>query len=310
MNPPEDTLIEIEGCNKRWITVAGPGQWEQGVALADEDSGTDFDGMYEAPFTAIYNATAFSIGADFGGYREDKYDFILAFHIIGTPEMPWREADSEFRKMWSVRRDSKIWVTVGGSRRSLTVRLGAKPKIKAINDPNSEGYALALLPLVGPYPRWVEKDFETKFITETDTTDGSVETGYVTAWNPLPEDYPSWPQWDVQGEAGIVWTIPDYSWGSDEHERAEEDALHKIVMPPLIAGEHLWIDTDKMARNGQVNSSLDTQVYLRMAGKKFMYPFPGGLKKTQIPVSVTGAPIGAGIRLRCPLEWPRPWGLE
>lgn len=307
----ESAIIEIEGCDGGdWWPVAGPDQWKRGVALADEESGTDFDGMYDAPLTALYNSTAFQIGADFGGIREDKYDFILAFHVMSTDEISWQEIDSQFRLAWSARRDTTIWVTTGNSRRKLPVRLGDKIKVKVMNDPIAEQYGLVLVPLVGAYPRWMEQPLVSTYITTTDTTGGGTETGYVEVANPLPIDYEIYLQWVVQGSAGIVWTIPDFSWGSDEYERPTLDAARKIVMPPLIEGEHLMIDTDKMARHGQVVSSLDTQVYARMNGKRFMYSVPGRTPRTMIPVSVTGAPIGAGIQVRCPRPWPRPWGLE
>ena len=98
IEPPDSVLVELESPYGRRWTLAGEGQWDQNVCLADEDSGTDFDGMYEAPFTAIYNSTAFQVGSTFGGIREEHYDFILAVHIFGTKDTPWRYVDSEFRK--------------------------------------------------------------------------------------------------------------------------------------------------------------------------------------------------------------------
>ncbi|MEV6555865.1 phage tail protein [Nocardia sp. NPDC051756] len=313
IDPPQGTLIELEGCgspNDLW-PLAGVGQWDRGVALADEDAGFDFDGMYDPPVTALYNSTAFEVGATYGGIREEKYDFILAVHVYGTPQKPWRYVDSEFRKAWSFKRDSKLWVSTSDSRRCLPVRLGAKMKIKAVNDPDSEQYGLLLIPVVGAYPRWIETPAVSTFITQTDTTGGGTETGYVTVSNPLPADYEIWPQWRIQAShAGMVVTLPDYSWGSDEYDRATEDATRKVQLAPLLLNEHLLVDTDKMALNGQFNSSLDTQFYQRMGGKRFAYSLPGGTPPTQVPVTVTGAPAGTGIQVLCPRPWPRPWGLE
>ncbi|BAD56384.1 hypothetical protein [Nocardia farcinica] len=308
---PDETLIELEGCDGQWWPLAGPGQWGRGVCLADEDEGTDFDGMYESPVTAIYNSTAFEVGAHFGGTREEKFDFILALHVKGEKGTPWRYIDSAFRNSLSFRRESKLWVATGDSRRRLPVRLGAKVNIKAVNDPNSEQYGKLLVPLVGAYPRWVEDPAVSTFITQTDTTGGGTETGYVTVSNPLPEDYEIWPVWQIQASAaGMVVTLPDYSWGSDLYDRAEEDALRKVVLAPLLAGEHLEINTDKMAWGGQFNSSLDTEFPQRMGGRRLNYSIPGRTKPTQVPVTVTGAPAGTGIRVLCPRPWPRPWGGE
>lgn len=307
----EGALVEIEGCNGKWWPVSGPNQWSLGVALADEDTGTDFDGMYEPPVTTLYNSTAFQIGADFDGIREEKYDFILAIHVIGTADKHWRTIDSEFRKSFSFKRDTKIWVEVEGSRRSLRVRLGAKPKIKAVNDPNSEQYGLILLPLVGPYPRWIETPRPSLWVTTHDTTGGGTETGFVWVGNPLPEDYDAYPVWEIQsGAAGMVVTLPDYSWGSDSHERATEDALRRVQLAPLLAGEHLLVNTDPLAMGGQFVSSLDTEFAGRMNGVRLVYPIPGGTPRTQLPITVTGAPIGTGIRVTVPRDWPRPWGLD
>lgn len=311
IDPPKGVLVELEGCDGEWWPLSGEGQWDRGVCLADEEEGTDFDGMYDAPFTAIYNSTAFQVGAEYGGMREEKYDFILAVHVLGTKQMPWRYVDSAFRKSLSPKRDANLWVSTDDSRRCLPVRLGAKPKIKAVNDPDAEQYGLLHLPLVGAYPRWIGAPFTSTFVTHTDTTGGGTETGYVTVSNPLPEDYEIWLQWRIQASnAGMIVTLPDFSWGNDEYDRATEDAARKIQLAPLLAGENLLIDTDKMALNGQFNSSLDTEFYQRMGGIRFAYHLPGNTPPTQVPITVSKAPIGTGIQVVCPRPWPRPWGLE
>ncbi len=307
MTAPEVTRISIISPDGDVFPVAGPDQWERGVCLADEDTGTDYDGMYDAPFEAIYNATAFQIGADFGGVREDKYEFVLAFHIKGTRTRTLRQADSEFRRAFDARRQSKIVVHHEDSTRWLDVRLGGKPRIKSKNDPNGEQYLLILYPIIAGYPRWREDDFPSSFVTTTDTTGGGTETGYVTISNPCDVDI--WLKWVLQGTPGIIWTVPDYSWGNDQFGRAVEDSLHKIVMPPLIDGEHVTIDTDPDSNVGQVNSDLDTEIYLRMNGKTFMYKIPPGTTAT-LPITVSHAPIGAVIQAKSPRTWTRPLGLE
>jgi len=311
ITPPDDIKVEAEGCNGRMWTLAGEDQWDQGVALADEDEGTDFDGMYDAPFTAIYNSTAFEVGARFGGIREEKYDFILAVHVMSTPQMNWRDVDSEFRLSWSAKRDSKLWVKEGDSRRCLPVRLGGKTKIKATWNPKGEQYGLILLPLIGAYPRWMGEPLISTFTTTTDTTESGFEIGYVKMGNPLPEDYEIWPEWRIQAAAeGMVVELPDYSHGSDDYERAEEDALRKLILAPLLEDEHLLVRSDKMAFGGPFVSSLDTQFHQRMGGRRLCYPIPGRTPNALYPVKVSGAPIGTKIQVQCPRPWPRPWGLE
>lgn len=301
------TLIQIQGWNGELFTVAGEGQWDRGIALASEDAGTDFGGMYESPVETIYNATAFQLGSTFGGIVENEFDFILAFHAKGSKDMPFRLVDSDFRKAFSYTKDTKIIVEHDGTRRWLNVRLKAQPKLKAVNDPNSEQYGLLLYHLVGAYPRWLETSVTSSFIATTDTTVSGSETQNLAIANPTNSDM--WVKWVLQGTAGIIWTIPDYSWGNDQFLRATSDAARKVVMPALIAGETVSIYTDPDSQDGQVNSNMDTEVYLRMAMQEFMYKVPPGTNTT-IPVKASHAPIGALAQLICPREWQRPIGLE
>lgn len=305
----QETLIQVQAWDDpgNLFTVAGINQWDRGIALAAEEAGTDFSSMYESPVETIYNATAYQIGADFGGIRENKFDFILAFHAKGTRDMPWRMVDSDFRKAFSFTKNSRIIVEHDGSRRYLDVRLAKTPTIKANYDPNGEQYALILYPLVGAYPRWKEDDAVSSFVATTDTTVSGTETHNLVLSNPSPIDV--WVKWTLQGTAGIIWTIPDFSLGNDFFDRGVADAARKIVMPALINGENVKIDTDPETNDGQVNSSLDTEIYLRMNGKTFMYQISPGTNIT-VPVTVSKAPIGAGAQLRVPREWPRPWGME
>jgi len=143
----------------------------------------------------------------------------------------------------------------------------------------------------------------------TASTVPTIETGYVTAWNPT--NTVCWLKWMAQaGNANVEWTIPDFSWGSDSWNRASEDAGRMIIMPQLILGENISVDTNPLTFAGQVNSSLDTQVYLRMNGVQFLYPIPPRTPPTDIPVQVTGAQPGNGIKMYCPMEWLHPWGGE
>ena len=297
--------------------VSGQGAGSRNVELATGDDGTDFDGMYDPPFQSLYTSTAFQTGSTFTGFREDSYDFELAFHIFGTPELEWRFTDSDFRLAWDIVEQSRIRVETDESVRRLAVRLGSKPKIRTTHDPNRRKRSLLLVPLIAAYPRWVEPDWgentppnhPTKFVTTTDTTASGFEDGVVTVWNPTP--LKQWVRWSVQGTAGIIWTIPDFSWGQEAmHDRpAGVDVARKITLAPLIAGEHLKIDTNPESIDGMYNSDLDTEVYMRQQ-VEFMYPIPPRTPPTQVPIRVSKAPIGAGIQVRGPMEWNRPWGLQ
>jgi hypothetical protein len=305
-----DSIITVESWDGDEFPVHGFGAGTRGVWLAEEGDGTDFDGMFDPPVQALYTSTAFQTGATFTGIREDPYDFLLAFHVVGTAEQPWRSNDSDFRLAWDFVRQSRIRVEVEESTRRLAVRLGSKPRIKTAHDPNGKQYGLSLIPLIGAYPRWVEPDLTDSFVTTTDTTVSGTENGVVRVSNPTP--LPMWMRWVLQGTAGIRWTIPDFSWGQEElHDRpAGADVARKIVMPPLIAGEHVKIESNPESPDGQFNSDLDTEIYLRTGGVEFMYPIPPRTPPTDIPIAVSKAPIGAGVQVFVPSEWQRPWGMQ
>ncbi|WP_069165466.1 hypothetical protein [Nocardia altamirensis] len=303
-----ETLIELEGHNGQRFTVAGPGAGARGVYLAPENDGTEFDLLYDAPVKTIWNSTAFQLGASYGGMREEKYEFTLAFHVIESATAAWRDNDSALRKAFSYEKRSKLWVQVDDSRRRLDVQLASNPRVKVGTDPNGRQYGLVLVPLAAAYPRWMEADVTATFVTTKDTTNGSTELGSVKIANPT--DTEIWLKWVLQGTGAIKWTLPDFSFGDDRFDRATKDADRMIVMPELRANENVRVDTDEMAMEGQVVSSLDTAVYQRMNGKMFLYPVPPYTPETTLPVAVTGAPQGAGLQVRVPRLWTRPWGLE
>lgn len=309
---PEEALIQIEGYNGDWVTVAGPGMGAEGVFLASEEDGLEFDELFEPPLKQLWQATTFQVGESYGGLRQPKIVFDLPFHVTETSDYPWSYNNSRFRKLFHPKKQSKIWIQVEESRRHLKIQLGDRVKVKTTGEPNRQQYSLDTVPCVGAYPRWFEPDWCSTYITTTDTTGGGVELGEIPAWNPTPDDI--YLKYMAQAEQGIRWTLADLSFGSDLEDRAVQDADRVVVCPALIAGEQLRIDTDPQAKGGQFVSSLDTAVYLRANGVEFLYPFPAytGTEGDpfMLPVAVTGAPIGAGVQVRCPRPWLRPWGLE
>lgn len=397
----------------------GDQEGAEGIRLAFEGAGTVFEDAYESPVTAIYNSTAFEIGGRYGGLREDMFEFAWVFNIKSTDNLPWRVADSRFRKSMSFTRDFRIYCKiVGESTRFLSVRLMETPKLKVQTDPNRQKFGMVFVKFVGAYPRWCEEDYTNTYVCTTDTTvhlsapvlntpststtggtlaaatyyykitalgttgettgsnevsrvttgststvtftwaavsgatgykiyrststgtekylatvgvvttytntggttNGSIsvpgantsygiEIGSLTVYNPTQNE--QWVKYVAQaGNAGIVYTLPDFSWGDDRFDKATADSARMILMPALINGENIVVDTDEMSMAGQVVSSLDTAVYLRMNNVEFLYPTPPYTPPTQVPIAISQAQIGNLIQIRCPLAWSRPWGGE
>lgn len=307
------TLIEIESWEGEWFTITGPGKGDRRVWLSGETAPT---GLWDAPVSTIYNSTAFQDGADYGGDRYDKRVITFDVEIYGNPDNPWERAWSDWVRAFRTDRDSKIWYTTDNSRRFLKVRKSKQATMQPTIDPEKTRHATVSMELVSGDPWWYEDSDLEEFITTTDTTSTSpvvYESSTIKAWNDGP--LLMYPEWLFQGVAGIKWRIADYSFDQEEmHDRDEGvDATRVIQMAPTIDGEHVYVDTDPMAKDGQFISSLDTEYGLRMNGVRFMYPVPvyTGTKSSPIllPVSVTGAPIGSGIQLRMRRAWPTPMGL-
>lgn len=301
------TRIQVENAAGDWWTIAGEGKGDRGVYL-----GQRVDGLWMAPKETIWNSTAFQDGASYGGDRNPKRDITFDVEITSTRTTGWERCWSDWVKAWRSTEDCRIWYETENSRRYLTARLAKHVNMAPTVDPELNSHATLTMNLTAGDPSWYETVATSSFITTTDTTGGGTANGTVELSNPTPLDL--WPIWVIQGTAGIRWTIPDWPFGNDIFERADEDAARAIQMPPLIAGEHVLIDTDPLAENGQVNSSLDTEVYQRMNGVRFMYqvpPYTGSVEDPIIlPVSVTHAPIGAGIELRMRRAFPTPMGMQ
>lgn len=286
-------IVELESWNGEWFTLLGPDKGDRGVFL-----GQSPEGLFEdEPTEAIYNSHAFQIGADFGGIVIDKKDVIFEAHVRDTPDASWLENYSAWKRALHFKKDSKLWVETDDFRRYLKVRLlrnnGMVPQI----NPDRTQYASVAMNLVAGDPRWHAKDFTDDWTTTVDNTGTqNVEWGEVEIENLTDTDI--WLKWVCHAYPGVRYLIPDFSWGDDRFERAEEDADRLLVMPPLLAGEHFRIDTDE--EELQVVSNIDTQLYIRMKGVQFLYPVPAGTKRQTISVGAIGAPIGAGVQVRSP----------
>lgn len=310
-----DTIIQVEHAGE-WWTIAGEGKGDRGVWL-----GQSVAGLWTAPLETIYNSTAFQDGADYGGKRYGSREITFDVEILRTASESWERNWSDWMKGFHPDKDTRIWYETENSRRYLTVRLSSHATMSPKVDPERRGHATLTMNLIAGDPWWYEDDATSTFVAATDTTAGGVETGQIPIWNDTP--LPMYPRWIFQGVAGIEWTLPDWSFGQEaEHDRDEGvDAARVLNMPATIEGEHVFIDTDPLARDGQANSSLDTEYHMRMNGVRFVYPAPEYLKHPDgrmatkndpimLPVAVTGAPIGAGVQLRMRRAWPTPMGMQ
>lgn len=296
-----EALVQVETFRGEWFTISGPGQGDRGVELS-----TKVEDLYDVPVETIRNSHAFQKGSSYGGKRIKHRIPVFGVDIVGETGSEWELLDSEWAKGWDYDHESKLWVETESSRRYLSLSLFEQPKIDLEFDPHGELYAQVMMTCVAGDPYWYEPDETAQWVSTTDTTGGGTASGDVTVHNPTNQEI--WLKWVLQAYPGAIYSLPDFSFGDDREERAVIDANRVIQMPALIAGEHLLVDSDPDTT--QVESNIDTAVYLRMGGVRFAYPIPPYTPPTSLPVSVTKAPAGVGVQVRMPRPWSRPWGLQ
>lgn len=257
------TVVELEGVNGEWFTIAGRHAGDKGVYLA-----TGVSGLFDPPVKASYEEPGNYPGARYLSHRVLRRDLIFAVHILEDGES-WLSRDSEWRKAWAFDRDCKLYVTTAESgTRYLKVRLFESPDVDTETDPNGRTLTTVKMVTVAGDPFWYEDDVVYTAVTKTDT---SFDPNQLP-W-PWPQNIPSetlkikvdpedskgglnptdqyiFPKWTVPGSShapsepyipglpwlgaptsrGVVWTLPDYSF------EEPDQAKRRVKLPPLIGG--------------------------------------------------------------------------
>lgn len=335
----QKTIVELEGVNGEWFTLAGPESGDRGVYL-----GTDVKGLFDPPVKTVYEEPGNFPGARYLNHRILKRDVVFAVEILEDRSESWLSRESEWRKAWAFDKDAKLHITTDESgTRTLKLRLQESPEVAWFHDPNGLTINRTVMVCVAGDPFWYENDVVHSAVCTKDTR---FDPG--TYWQtpdpdriPFenlvinvdvdnrrgglnPTDQPIFPKWTVEGSTEqipefpwpfppgvdipwerapfVQWTIPDYSF--------EDDALanRRLRLPGLIYKENCVIDTDP--RMEQVSSESGSQVWARMNGVRFRHPVPPWTKNKQFDIKVSGAVPGQMVTLRLPRAWSRPWGME
>ena len=267
------TVVELEGVNGEWFTLAGPNAGDKGVHLAKGVKGM----FYDPPVKVVDETPGNYPGSRYLNHRVLRRDIVFGVEILNDPGAnSWLSRDSEWRKAWSFERDCKIYVTTDSGTRYLKVRLLESPEVDMETDPNGNVINRTIMTCVAYDPFWYEDDVIYEAETQTDTTFDPnplpwpwprealpTETLEITV-DPEdgkgglnPTDQPIWPKWIVPGSTekpaepyipwlpwlgapkspATIWTVPDYKF---ELEDGDDPSLatRRIRMPGLIGG--LW----------------------------------------------------------------------
>ncbi|AGK87142.1 minor tail protein [Mycobacterium phage Dhanush] len=263
-----DTLVELEGVNGEWFTLAGPGEGDRGVYL-----GTDVKGLYDPPVKVVYEEPGNYPGARYLNHRILRRDITFGVEILNDAAIgpnSWLSRESEWRKAWAFDRDCKLYITTPESgTRYLKVRLGESPEVSWFTDPRGNKINRTVMVVIAGDPFWYQDDVVYSAVTQTDTTFDPnplpwpwpqealpTETLSITV-DPAdgkgglnPTDQYSWVKWILPGSTqvpaepyvpgipwlgapkspAVIWTVPDYSF--------EDESLsnRRVRMPGLIGG--------------------------------------------------------------------------
>ena len=263
----QKTIVELEGVDGQWFTLAGPCSGDQGVYLA-----TDVKGLYDPPVKVVHEEPGNWPGARYLNHRVMKRDIVFGVEILDQRcGDSWLSRESEWRKAWAFDRDCKLFVTTEESgTRYLKVRLFEQPEVSWFTDPNIHGVNRTVMVCVALDPFWYEDDVVYSAVTQTDTRFDpnelqlpwpwpQKELPRETLWIEVPRhergglnptDQIIFPKWTVPGSTekpaepyvpGIpwlgapksqatTWVLPDYSWQNDEN------AGRRLKLPSLIGG--------------------------------------------------------------------------
>lgn len=315
------TVVELEGVNGEWFTLAGPNAGDKGVYL-----GKGVKGMfYDPPVKVVMEEPGNYPGARYLNHRILRRDIVFRVEILNDPGAnSWLSRDSEWRKAWSFDRDCKMYVTTEESgTRYLKLRLLESPEIDTDTDPHGRVVNHCLMTCVSGDPFWYEDDVIYEVTTQDDTTfdpnplpwpwpkeELPTETLYIEV-DPEdgkgglnPTDQPIWPKWIVPGSTekpaepyipwlpwlgapnspATIWTIPDYNFESDDPALADR----RIRMPGLIGG--LWTnEIQKIYVEGRpTGGTFNLQV-----GEEATWPLPYNASTAQIKAALEGLALVA-----------------
>ncbi len=262
----DETIVELEGVNGEWFTLAGPNAGDRGVYL-----GTGVEGLYDPPVKVVYEEPGNWPGARYLSHRILRRDIVFGVEILNDKGAnSWISRDSEWRKAWAFDEDCILHVTTPESgHRFLRIRLGESPDVSLHTDPRGNSINRCAMVCISGDPFWYEDDVVYDAVTTTDTRfdpnplpwpwpqkDLPTETLYITV-DPddgrgglNPTDNIIFPIWTVPGSTekpaepyipglpwlgapkspATIWTLPDYSFEDEDY------ANRRVRLPGLIGG--------------------------------------------------------------------------
>ena len=298
-------FIDVTGYNGDFCRISPPG-FSWGPELAPGSSG-----LYD---TAIQtNWGSYSFGQFFQSWKPKRRNVVWTINIA-NPDGPgnltqdadlWHTIYARWKAMFSPEFESTITYTSVDGPRTLGIRTVDTPKpFSAHNfegkDPHVGAFGSVVQTMGCELPYYVGKPFTWE--QEWDSP-GSY-------WTPAPffnaASVGAWPEWSLTG--GAIYTLPDFSFGSEAYGRGVADTGKTIQLAELLLNEDLDIQTRPDLET--FITSLETPFGMRMQGRDFEYPIPPGAGDTVngcIIRATTTTASSALVQLTVPTWYDEPF---
>jgi hypothetical protein len=294
--------IEVFGVDGSHFVISGPGAGEQGVTLSPK-----IKGAIDAPVKSLWLPSAF--GQEFVTFRWQRREVIYAVQIFvedtGDDDYDaetWMTLDWAWRAAWDYVKETTVRYTTSAGVRDLKLRLIEEPKAYETNsyegfDPFLTRDASCVMTCAAELPFYVGDPLIYDFVL-----DDTFTAGYGTFPIKVDCDVPVWGRYTLTDQA--TWTLADFSWGSDEYGKGDEDSGRSVTLPALLVGEGVVVDSDPRVQT--ILAANKAPVQSRWKGNDMLYPFAPGAT-ANLPISVKDVTDGARARLVIPRWYTRPW---
>lgn len=290
-------VVEVFGCDGSYHYISGPGiPMEAGVTLNPR-----VQGGIDAPVKTLWLPGAF--GQEHQGYRWQRRDMVFSVQTFAEDHETWMTVDSAWRNAFDYVEETTIVFTTSAGSRYLSVRLLEEPRsYEGDTDRGKSPFLVCdstvVMTVAAELPFYVGDTAIYEWELESAASFANITIDIVN-----DSDVPVWPRWTLTG--GATWTLPDFSWGSEEYSRPEQDAGRIVELPTLDPGEGVVVDSDP--RRQTILSANLSNVQGRWKGQDLLYPLAPGAAG-DLPVGVRDIVDGASLRLEIPKWYTRPWG--
>lgn len=287
--------VEVYGCDGSYWYISGPDldHLDAGVSLNPR-----ITGGIDAPVKTLWMPGAF--GQEHQGMRWQRRDMVFSVNTFAQDHETWLTVDSDWRYAFDYVEETIIVFTTSQGARYLSVRMLEEPKsYEGDTDRGKSPFLVCDSTVVMTVAAELPFYWAEPLVYEFETTGSSRNWSVAISCD---SDVPVFPRWTLTAPG--TWTLPDFSWGSEEYGRGMQDSGRTVRLPTLLSGEHLVADADP--RKQTLLASNRALVQGRWKGNDLLYPIAPGTEAL-IPVSVTGATGGAAFRLEVPRWYTRPW---